>query len=196
MRGKGFTLVELLVTISILAILTTIALIYYLGTQSRARDARRKSDLTTIQATLEQYHADQSYYPTYSSTPADSEIGKVVTGSPGYPLKSPPNGTRTYSNKLPLDPMEGSYRDLNMFTYIYFAWTPEVICQAGNAYAAYTIYLRPGIACGASNNCTNYCVTSLLENTANSSKDDRCKIICTNFVLDLSSSYDLMLASP
>lgn len=63
MRGKGFTLVELLVTISILAVLMTLALISYQNIQKNARDARRKSDIVSIQSALEQYHSDQGYYP-------------------------------------------------------------------------------------------------------------------------------------
>lgn len=64
MGGKGFTLVELLVTIVILSILITIALVSYGKVQKGARDTKRMSDISSIQAALEQYHADQGVYPT------------------------------------------------------------------------------------------------------------------------------------
>jgi len=101
MRGKGFsnkgfTLVELLVTISILAILMTIAMISYGNVQKNARDNKRKSDISTIQSALEQYHSDQGYYPTSS----DFNIPVTVT--------SLVFGTKTYLSKVPF-PASGTY---------------------------------------------------------------------------------------
>lgn len=87
---RGFTLVELLVTISILAVLMTIALVSYDNLQRGARDTRRKSDLSGIQAALEQYHADQGYYPS-----------SITSGSP---LTS---GTKTYMVKIPQETQSG-----------------------------------------------------------------------------------------
>lgn len=93
-RSGGFTLVELLVTISILAILMTIAIIYYGNVQKGARDARRKSDISNIQSALEQYHADQGFYPI---------TGDII---PGNPIIS---GSKTYLSKVPTDPTSGTY---------------------------------------------------------------------------------------
>lgn len=109
MRGKGFTLIELLITISILAVLMTIAIISYSNVQKNGRDNKRKADLATIQAALEQYHADQGYYPTFSAG-----IGDCATLTNGIfdiydacQLKSP-SGVSTYINNAPKDPTVGS----------------------------------------------------------------------------------------
>lgn len=88
---KGFTLIELMVTITIIAILMSIAVTAYMSFQKNARDARRKSDLATIQSALEQYHADQLNYPISDD---------IVTG---FSLMSP-DGIRNYLNKIPGDP--------------------------------------------------------------------------------------------
>jgi prepilin-type N-terminal cleavage/methylation domain-containing protein len=62
----GFTLVELLVVISIIGILATLAMVSYTGAQKQARDTRRKSDLKQYQAALESYaNSYQALYPKY-----------------------------------------------------------------------------------------------------------------------------------
>ncbi len=83
----GFTLVELLITISIIAILSAIGLIAYSTVMKQGRDAKRKSDLASIQSALENYHADQNYYPQ-------------SLGAPGTPLSG---GGHTYLAKIPAD---------------------------------------------------------------------------------------------
>ncbi len=50
---KGFTLVELLVVITIIAIISTVAIVVYGNIQADARDAKRKSELETIATVLE-----------------------------------------------------------------------------------------------------------------------------------------------
>lgn len=50
---RGFTLVELLVVVAIIAILSTIGLTLFNGAQQNARDARRKSDIDAIASALE-----------------------------------------------------------------------------------------------------------------------------------------------
>ncbi|MDD4937699.1 MAG: type II secretion system protein [Candidatus Shapirobacteria bacterium] len=53
---NGFTLVELLVSISIIAILTVLASISYSNAQKNGRDQRRIEDLKAIQNAAEQYY--------------------------------------------------------------------------------------------------------------------------------------------
>ncbi|OGK20020.1 hypothetical protein A3C23_03490 [Candidatus Roizmanbacteria bacterium RIFCSPHIGHO2_02_FULL_37_13b] len=61
----GFTLIEILIAMSILGIMAALITGNYLITQKRARDARRKSDLHNIQNGLEQYYANCNFaYPT------------------------------------------------------------------------------------------------------------------------------------
>lgn len=55
MKKNGFTLVELLVAIGIIAILSTIGLTVFSSTQSKARDSVRKNDLNTLATVLEVY---------------------------------------------------------------------------------------------------------------------------------------------
>ena len=60
----GFTLVELLVVISIISTLVTMAVVSFRSSQFRARDVQRKSDLRQYQNALELYANDNGgLYP-------------------------------------------------------------------------------------------------------------------------------------
>lgn len=66
---KGFTLLELLVVIGIIAILVSIATVSYSSAQVRTRDARRRVDFAAMRDALEQYYAaNGSVYPTTCSS--------------------------------------------------------------------------------------------------------------------------------
>ena len=59
---KGFTLIELLVVIAIIGLLSTLAVVALNSARSKARDAKRVSDIKQIQTSLELYYADNSGY--------------------------------------------------------------------------------------------------------------------------------------
>src|SRR5260221_2944819 len=67
---RGFTLIELVVTIGILAILAVfaIAALNPLDQFRKARDSERKSDLAQMQRVLEQYYQDNGRYPDNGNT--------------------------------------------------------------------------------------------------------------------------------
>jgi prepilin-type N-terminal cleavage/methylation domain-containing protein len=65
---KGFTLVELLVTIAIIGILVVLGVVSFTGTQRQARDVKAKSDTKQYQTALEQYaNTHEDYYPSFTS---------------------------------------------------------------------------------------------------------------------------------
>lgn len=50
---KGFTLVELLVVVTIIAVLSVIGMVVYSGVSARARDTRRMAEIDAIQTAME-----------------------------------------------------------------------------------------------------------------------------------------------
>lgn len=71
---KGFTLLELLVVISIIGILLVLGVVAYSTAQNKGRDAKRRSDMKTISSALEQYYADNN-----SSYPVSTSCGNMGT---------------------------------------------------------------------------------------------------------------------
>lgn len=65
----GFTLVEMLVVISIIGVLASLTLVSFTSTQKSARDTQRKSDLKQYATALEGYASSgNGLYPERSST--------------------------------------------------------------------------------------------------------------------------------
>jgi prepilin-type N-terminal cleavage/methylation domain-containing protein len=65
---RGFTLMELLVVVSIIGMLATIVLSSLSTARSRSRDAVRLSDVKQIQNALEMYYLDKGHYPPANSS--------------------------------------------------------------------------------------------------------------------------------
>ncbi len=72
MKKNGFTLLEILVVISIIAILVALGTAAYSTAQKKGRDARRQSDIKAVQNGFEQYYTKNSAYPATSTQANDA----------------------------------------------------------------------------------------------------------------------------
>lgn len=132
---KAFTLIEVLVVVTIISILASIAAVSYSSSLKQSRDARRKTDLEQIRAAVEMYKSYNNVYP-----------GTITFGAA---LTDPSPGTTIYLSKVPKDP-----KDPNT-SYYYNSPGPTnqdyEVCaflELGGTDA--------GVSCGASN--CNYCL--------------------------------------
>ena len=106
---KAFTLIEILVVISLIGILSTIVLVNLNSARERGRDTQRKADTRNIQTALRLYYNDMGVYHTSAS-------GKIkgcgVSGNSACDWGSQwAKGTTVYMNTLPEDPLSTqSYR--------------------------------------------------------------------------------------
>jgi prepilin-type N-terminal cleavage/methylation domain-containing protein len=109
---SGFTLIELLVVIAIIGMLSTVAITSLNGARSKARDARRKSDLEQILLAFEQYYADNGRY-YISGTGYSSGTGWFNRGGETtYYVNSIADGLKDagyFPSGAPLDPQIPSY---------------------------------------------------------------------------------------
>jgi general secretion pathway protein G len=85
-RQRGFTMVELLVVISIIVILASMGMAQYRNSVVRAREAVLKEDLFRMRDAIDQYYADKNKYP--------SSLEDLVTDG--------------YLREIPVDPFTNS----------------------------------------------------------------------------------------
>ncbi len=67
-KQSGFTLVELLIVIVVIAILAAISIVAYNGIQNRANNTTAKQAATQIRTKIEAFNTIKSYYPETGTT--------------------------------------------------------------------------------------------------------------------------------
>lgn len=60
----GFTIIELMIVVTLIGILAALALPNLIQTPRKTKEAVLKTNLHTMRDTLDQYHADRGTYPT------------------------------------------------------------------------------------------------------------------------------------
>ncbi len=111
--NSGFTLLELIIVMVIIAILASAIWGNFFTSLTKSRDSKRKQDLDLIAKSLDIYYNDNKTYPTSLPDPGNPFFNPVVTGV-------------LYMQKIPADP---SYPDA---TYCY-----PTIAEGSNAFKLY-----------------------------------------------------------
>lgn len=129
---RGFTIVELLIVIVVIAILAAITIVAYNGIQARSRDTIRINDLKQIQKVVELYKAENGSYPLGAG--GSGVWSGRCGGYGGY--KTYILNVQNYMPNEPLDPKSGDtptqgcylYRS-NGTDYMILAWfSMETVC--------------------------------------------------------------------
>lgn len=94
---RGFTLIELMVTIAIIAILAAVGLVVYSTAQKSGRISKRVQDLDALKTALELYKSATGSYPT--GVGAAGNFACISTPLAGL--------VPTYMPSLPADPLDG-----------------------------------------------------------------------------------------
>jgi general secretion pathway protein G len=117
-HDEGWTLVELLVVISLIMILASMALVQYRNSITAAKEATLRSQLFIMRDAIDQYYADKAKYPesiqalvsesylravprdpfttssdTWQTVPAEPDAGSITASAGIFDVKSGFDGT-------------------------------------------------------------------------------------------------------
>ena len=108
----GFTLVELLIVISIMGILTVVLAGSFTVTQKRSRDGARKANLAALAKAVDMYYADHGSWP--DASPIDNKGGEFKdTNGNVYMKVTPSDSTKAYGYEV-----SGDGKSFKVFTYL------------------------------------------------------------------------------
>lgn len=161
-KKNGFSLVELLVAVTILVILASVTVFNYGGVTSKARDARRIEDLDYLRKVLAVYYIDHGFFPTITSagiSPLSCEVTLHAEGE----CESLISELRVYSQKIPYDPADSHSHGSDK-------------CSGGSCYQ----YITPDPGHSIS------CVCANLENPDNVVNSTACQSADHNYCLQVS----------
>jgi general secretion pathway protein G len=104
-RGaQGFTLLELMIVVSIVGILATLAMPSYHTSVVKAKEAALQQDLSTLRDVLDQHRADQGKYPPSLQILVSAGYMRAIP-------KDPFTGSTTTWQEM-TDPVEGGVVDV------------------------------------------------------------------------------------
>lgn len=110
--ASGFTIVELLIVIVVIAILAAISIVAYNGVQQRSRNASRLEAIRSIQKGLELYRAANGTYPATTGIGTNQPAGFTPRygTSYSYSVATDDSWLRTlrqsgFLTPIPLDPL-------------------------------------------------------------------------------------------
>ena len=134
MNRRAFTLVELLVVISIIGLLSTIAIVSLNSARVKSRDTKRIADLKQISTAVELYINATGALPTDSLTPTGGWCTFIFNGS--FPQFI--NDIAPYMPNVPADPkipkQPGDYFFKNLDGLTKYALCARLENPTGNTY--------------------------------------------------------------
>ena len=83
---RGFTLIEILIVITLIVVLASMGMASYTNSVRRAREAVLREDLFRIRDAIDQFYADKNKYP--------ADLSELVSGN--------------YMRRVPVDPITQS----------------------------------------------------------------------------------------
>ncbi len=138
---SGFTLIEILVVVTIIGLLAAVGTVSYTQFLKSSRDATRKADLENVRAALELYRSENNVYPSDYT---------VLDDSPKY------------MNSLPVDPISTqNYRYQGVPSGCTIACTDYNLGAYLEVTSSCSVTFSP--ACKTGLGC-NYCLNALGKN--------------------------------
>ncbi|MCE5315395.1 MAG: prepilin-type N-terminal cleavage/methylation domain-containing protein [Armatimonadota bacterium] len=107
---RGFTLVELLVVVVVLAVLAAIVLPKFMDSGKRSKESAQASDLKIIRNAVQLFYTDTGYYPATLDdlTQEAAASVKVYDSGSAVTLPTASDYHGPYLQEVPDDPVSGS----------------------------------------------------------------------------------------
>jgi len=133
---SGFTIVELLVVITVIGILTTISLISFTRYQADTRDTQRSSKATILAEALEKYYDKNGEYPGCLAISDINASTVTTTVLPGVELNTllTPKSASTDTNSIKCQDLAVGGSDI--FAYV---GDGSTACNTGQACLTFTL---------------------------------------------------------
>jgi len=129
MKKNGFTFIELLVVITIIAVIFAAGAVSYTSISKNSRDARRKSDMESIRQALEMCRSIDSRYPTTAEGIYDG-------------IECPVSTSIITLTTTPKDPKPCTDNSDGLYTYVSetgATYTLSAFCMEGGTTNPYTL---------------------------------------------------------
>jgi len=114
-KNRGFTLVELMVVLTVIALLLSVVVPDYVGRMKRAEEAVLQENLTAMRDALDKHYADAGKYP---ASLEDLVSKRYLRSIP----KDPFTQTATWVPVPPADPKKGGVFDVQSGAKGYERW--------------------------------------------------------------------------
>ena len=150
-KNQGFTIVELLIVVVVIAILAAITIVSYNGITNRANASAAQSASASVQKKAEAYNAENSQYPATFSvlTSASSSATWYLTGVSEATTLTTTNGKNTVTYTPCGVAASGtaaptSYATISIYTganvsYFQFSGTNTSTVKVGQTDGTYTV---------------------------------------------------------
>ncbi|KKQ89528.1 MAG: General secretion pathway protein G [Berkelbacteria bacterium GW2011_GWA2_38_9] len=178
---KGFTIIELLMTLLIVGLLAASISIGVKTSQAKARDSRRLNDLKLIQTAIKSFYIDTGSYPDVNQMGGSGNriYARSYSASASAPWLNA-LVSRSYLTQAPKDPIDGqstqfinssggTYQNLGEYTYTKYSSTAPF----PNSYKLITRLERNASAVG------------------NDGGSSQCLVLATRLIYDSTRIYEI-----
>lgn len=114
-KKKGFTLVELMVVLTVIGLLLSIVVPDYLGRVKRAEETTLQQDLAVMRDALDKHYADSGKYPANLDELVAKRYLRAIP-------KDPMTQTTAWQVVPPTDPQKGGVYDVHSAAKGYERW--------------------------------------------------------------------------
>jgi general secretion pathway protein G len=116
MKTRGFTLVELMVVLTVIALLLSIVVPNYVGRMQRAEETALQENLMVMRDALDKHYADAGKYPTSLEELVAKRYLRSIAKDPFT------QSTTTWTPVAPADPKKGGIFDIHSSAKGYERW--------------------------------------------------------------------------